>query len=143
MGNFKLSIPVDNTYNVASDTHRQNIVSMKESTMNKEIKKRRKEDKDVQTGKKTKQQVKQDRRLRAKKSAQVSTPQATPAEYKFQTEERKRKAGEEATRIEAENQPLQEQLAKRSKNVPDGLGYQALNFLEKTLTSSEDQLKKL
>lgn len=47
MGNFKLSIPVDNTYNVASDTHRQNIVSMKESTMNKEIKKRRKEDKDV------------------------------------------------------------------------------------------------
>ena len=142
MGNFKLSIPVDNTYNVASDTHRQNIVSMKESTMNKEIKKRRKEDKDVQTGKKTKQQVKQDRRLRAKKSAQVSTPQATPAEYKFQTEERKRKAGEEAARIEAENQPLQEQLAKRSKNVPDGLGYQALNFLEKTLTSSEDQLKK-
>ncbi len=40
MKNFKLSIPVDNTYNVASDTHRQNIVSMKESTMNKEIKKK-------------------------------------------------------------------------------------------------------
>lgn len=142
MKNFKLSIPVDNTYNVVSGTHRQNIVSMKESTMNKEIKKRRKEDKDVQTGKKTRQQVKQDRRLRAKKSAQVSVPQATPAEYKFQTEERKRKAGEETARIEAENQSLQEQLAKRSKNIPDGLGYQALNFLEKTLTSSEDQLKK-
>lgn len=47
MKNFKLSIPVDNTYNVVSGTHRQNIVSMKESTMNKEIKKRRKEDKDV------------------------------------------------------------------------------------------------
>lgn len=39
MKNFKLSIPVNNTYNVVSDTHRRNIVSMKESTMNKEIKK--------------------------------------------------------------------------------------------------------
>ena len=75
----------DNTYNVVSPTLRIQEVKRKEGTMNKEIKKRRKEDEEVKSGKKTKKQVNNERKIRARQNSKADVS-SHPAQYKTEVE---------------------------------------------------------
>ena len=134
----------DNTYNVASPVFRMQAARRKEATMNKEIRLRRKEDEEVKSGKKTKKQVNNERKIRARQNSKAGVS-SHPAQYKTEVEQRKKAAGDVAEKIEDTNQKLQEGRKRKEENERkyNGFGYQALSFLENHLTSDDAQAAKM